>query len=297
MCYNFKKLVEKFLDPAPAGNNKKLHSDFLDKIISCEYIVGCFREDLPKYSIPFSSKRPNYTKAKSNRNKEFFIVIALGNNKFQIMNDDIFDVLTKNYYVYCDHNFSEFRYHVVDLEFNGEWNLSRKPIIWHIISEDDNPIDIIIDESLSLNLALMHFHEGKTIFRKKWKEEGNDKELKEGPVNDFYLQLEDIEAKDWCVKKQVKQKSNDCKLLVDFIQASKYLKDGKKIYSSALEEYGIKYLKIIELVSSNKADNDVGHTEQFRFIGAYSHGEIYKWNEREFFEKHSLTDEIWYTEN
>lgn len=129
------------------------------------------------------------------------------------------------------------------------------------------------------------------------KKEGNDKELKEGPVNDFYLQLEDIEAKDWCVKKQVKQKSNDCKLLVDFIQASKYLKDGKEIYSSALEEYGIKYLKIIESVSSNKADNDVGHTERFRFIGAYLHGEIYKWDEREFFEKHSLLDKIWYTEN
>lgn len=294
MYYNFRELAEKFLDPAPAGNNKKLHSDFLDKIISCEYIVGCFREDLPKYSIPFSSKRPNYTKAKSNRNKEFFIVIALGNDKFQIMNDDIFDELTKNYYVYCDHNFSEFRYHVVDLEFNGEWNLSRKPIIWHIISENDNPIDIIIDESLSLNLALMYFHEGKTIFRKKWKEEGNDKELKEEPVNDFLFTLEDIEAKDWCVKKQVKQKSND---LVDFIQASKYLKDGKKIYSSVLEEYGIKYLKIIELVSTNKVDNDVDHTERFRFIGAYLHGEIYKWDEREFFEKHSLLDKIWYTEN
>lgn len=161
---------------------------------------------------------------------------------------------------------------------------------------NDNPIDIIIDESLSLNLALMHFHEGKTIFRKKWKEEGNDKELKEGPVNDFYLQLEDIEAKDWCVKKQVKQKSDVPEpKLVDFIQASKYLKDGKEIYSSVLEEYGIKYLKIIELVSTNKADNDTGRTE--RFIGAYLHGEIYKWDEQEFFEKHSLLDKIWYTEN
>lgn len=146
MYYNFRELVEKFLDPAPAGNNKKLHSDFLDKIIPCEYIVGCFREDLPKYSISFSSKRPNYTKAKSNRNKEFFIVIALGNNKFQIMNDDIFDVLSKNYYVYCDHKFSKSHYHVIDLEFNDvKWNLSRQPIIWHIISEDDKPIDIIID--------------------------------------------------------------------------------------------------------------------------------------------------------
>ena len=64
-----------------------------------------------------------------------------------------------------------------------------------------------------------------------------------------------------------------------------------------MEEYGIKYLKIIELVSSNKADNDVDHTERFRFIGAYLHGEIYKWDEREFFEKHSLLDKIWYTEN
>lgn len=299
MYYNFRELAEKFLVPGPAENNKKLHSEFLDKIIPCEYIVGCFREDLPKYSISFSSKRPNYSKAKSNRNKELFIVIALSNNKFQIMEDDIFDELMIDYCTHCyGYKFSKSRYHVIDLEFNDvKWNLSRQPIIWHIISEDDKPIDIIIDESLSLSLALMHFHEGKTIFRKKWKEEGNDKELKEGPVNDFYLQLEDIEAKDWCVKKQVKQKSNDCKLLVDFIQASKYLKDGKKIYSSALEEYGIKYLKIIELVSSNKADNDVDHTERFRFIGAYLHGEIYKWDEREFFEKHSLLDKIWYIEN
>lgn len=294
MYYNFKELVEKFLDPAPAGNNKKLHSDFLDKIISCEYIVGCFREDLPKYSIPFSSKRPNYTKAKSNRDKEFFIVIALGNNKFQIMEDDIFEALMNECYVCYGYRSSEFYHHVVDLEFNGVWNLSRQPIIWHIISEDNKPIDIIIDEFLSLDLALVHFHEGKTIFRKKWKEEGNNKELKEGHVNDFLFTLEDIEAKDWCVKKQVKQKSNSTKL-VDFVQASKYLEDGKKIYSNVLEEYGIKYLKVIELIVTKKADNDTGHVE--RYIGAYSHGEIYKWDEREFFEKHSLTDKIWYTEN
>lgn len=295
MYYNFKELVEKFLVPEPARNNKKLHSEFLDKIIPCEYIFGCFREDLLKYNIPFSSKRPNYSKAKSNRNKELFIVIALSNNKFQIMEDIIFDELMIECCIEYGYEFSKSRYHIVDLEFDGEWNLSKQPIIWHIISEDDKPIDIIIDDSLSLSLALMHFHKGETIFRKKWKEEGNDKELKEGPVNNFYLQLEDIEAKDWCVKKQVNQKSNDHKLLVDFIQASKYLEDGKKIYSSMLEEYGIKYLKIIELISTNKTDNDAGHTE--RFIGAYLHGEIYKWDEREFFEKHSLLDKIWYTEN
>lgn len=288
--YNFKDLVEMFLVPGPVGNNKKLHSDFLDKIISCEYIVGCFREDLPKYSIPFSSKRPEYALAKSNRAEEFFIVIALGNDKFQIMDNDIFERLLRKDYGFYKHI-------IVDLD-KCEWNISNPPILWNIISEDDKPIDVIVEYCLSLENALTHFHEGKTIFRKKWKEEGNDKELKDGPENDFLFTLEDIEAKDWCVKIQITQKSNVPEpKLVDFIQASKYLKDGKKIYSSALEEYGIKYLKIIELVSTNKVDNDVDHTERFRFIGAYLHGEIYKWDEREFFEKHSLLDKIWYTEN
>jgi len=288
MYYNFKDLVEMFLVPGPIGNNKKLHSYFLDKIIPCKYIVGCFRKDLPKYRISFGSKRPEYALVKSNRDEEFFIVIALGNNKFQIMDNDIFERLLRKDYRFYKHI-------IVGLD-KCEWNLSNPPILWNIISEDDKPIDIIVKYCLSLENALTHFHEGKTIFRKRWKEVGNNKELKDDPENNFLFTLEDIEAEDWCVKIQITQKSNVPEpKLVDFIQASKYLEDGKKIYSNVLEEYGIKYLKVIELIVTKKADNDTGHVE--RYIGAYSHGEIYKWNEREFFEKHSLTDKIWYTEN
>lgn len=288
--YNFRDLVEMFLVPGPVGNNKKLHSYFLDKIIPCEYIVGCFRKDLPKYRISFCSKRPEYALAKSNRDEEFFIVIALDNDKFQIMDNDIFERLLRKDYRFYKHI-------IVGLDEldKCEWGISNPPILWNIISEDDKPIDVIVEYCLSLENALTHFHEGKTIFRKKWKKEGNDKELKEGSVNDFLFTLEDIETKDWCVKIQITQKSDVPEpKLVDFVHASKYLEDGKKIYSNALDEYGIKYLKIIESIVTKKAD-DAGHVE--RDIGAYVHGEIYKWNEREFFEKHSLTDKIWYTEN
>lgn len=289
------ELVEKFLIPISTGNNKKLYSEFLDKIIPYKYIFGCFREDLPKYSISFCSKRPDYSKAKSNRSKELFIVIALNNSKFQIMDDDIFEKLLREQYEYYGYKFGRFYNHIiVGLEDYGY--SPKPPIQWYIISENDNPIDIIINKDLSLDSALRYFHEGETIFRKKWKEEGNDKELKDGPENDFLFTLEDIETKDWCVKTQITQKINIPKpKLVDFIQASKYLEDGKKIYSNALDEYGIKYLKIIESIVTKKVDDDAGHAE--RDIGAYVHGEIYKWNEQEFFEKHSLTDKIWYTEN